>query len=523
MSKYRIHIDPPLPDRDQIARYQDFDSLYGRYQTHARFEFWRNLYRRPRNFALLVIIVAIGVLVFRSDQAADATASFRMHPPSDRLEIPQISRTISPAEAHDLRLTPALRVQIPAQAWQDSSGMVVKGPISLHHRVLEGAAEAFVAGVPRPDGQPVMSELHWVEIYATQQGRRLQLRTGYPLQVSWQRAEALTQPTVQRLDAGEQRWLSVETVVMDSLKPTALPRPERPAILDQVADTLPAKGAETPLPPSRPFGVSLSNPQDYPEFRPYQRVYWEAVPRPGTVDPWTSGLIEGENDWEEVSVRKQPVDGLYELRFSRVDAEGGIEIKRVAARPVFEAESEREAQRIWEQRQAAYQRGLAEHLRRDSLQRAWQERRAAARRAYETELAAWESAQLEPQAASWTVTYELPQTGLSGYWKGTKPEALRWEVAFPAAEPATQLLSSATLPWCYAVVGDRWLPLTITEKSIQLPVTETPPTLWWASDSLAYRWQVGSPGSAIERIPLDQVPTAAAWVAWLEGNSLESL
>jgi len=513
MNKYRIHIDPPLPDRDRIAGYKDFDALYGQYQTHTRFEFWRNLYRKPRNFALLAMVVAVGVLVFRSEEETATERPYRLFPATEQWDPTPEVRAVSSAEPTDLVLTPQIQVHIPAQAWQDSNGQVIEGPVALHHRVLIGPEKAFVAGVPRPREQATLQALHLVDIYATQDGRRLQLREGYPLQVSWQLTQKLPQIAGQRLDGDQQRWIPMDELSVAPLQTEASPKPQRPAILDQRADTLIAKGAKALSPPGRPFGVSLSNPEAYPEFRRYQKVYWEAVPRPGTVDPWEAGLTDQQNGWEDVSVRELPVTGLYELRFARVTAEGGIEMKRVTARPVFEAETDAQAQRIWEQRKAAYQRALVNHRRQDSLLRVQQERIAVARRAYEADLAAWEAARSKGADApsEWQLSYELEQTGVSGYWQQGEQVNLTQTVAFPSKEASNTLLP-ALKPWVYALSEDRWLPISINEDGGQLPDTEQAPTLWWVHEGTVYRWRTDD---AIEKKALTDFGSAAKLTAWL--------
>lgn len=526
MNKYRIHIDPPLPDRDRIAGYQDFDALYGQYQTHTRFEFWRNLYRKPRNFALLVMAVAVGVLVFRAEEKTQAERPYRLFPAATQLDVPPQTQALDPAQPHDLRLSPEVQLHIPAAAWQDSSGELVEGAIALHHRVLIGPEEAFVAGVPRPHAQSAIQALHLVDVYATQEGRRLQLREGYPLRVSWQLAQKFPQLAVQQLDEAKQRWIPLGNHRVAPQKAEARPKPERPAILDQRADTLIAKGAKAPTPPGRPFGVALSNPDAYPEFQQYQKVYWEPVPRPGTVDPWEAGLIQQQNGWEDVSVRNLPLPGLYELRFARVNAQGGMEMKRVAARPVFEAENDAEAQRIWEQRKAAYQRALVEHQRQDSMLRVQQDRVAAARRIYQADLAAWEAAQAEyPDAPSeWGLSYNLEKTGVSGYWDLSAEVEWGEGIDLPEAEESDfQFPVPALTPWCYAVSGGRWWPLAITDQEVRLPASAPDVILWWEADGVAYRWKVADQAAAIERRPLSDLSDGRSWIAWLNGMNPDAL
>ncbi|MEM7654629.1 MAG: hypothetical protein AAF399_00760, partial [Bacteroidota bacterium] len=72
MSKYKIHIDKPLPEPKQVARHKDFDSLYRDYQVNTRFDFWRNLYRKPTVFAAMVAGIAILFLVIQATESESA-------------------------------------------------------------------------------------------------------------------------------------------------------------------------------------------------------------------------------------------------------------------------------------------------------------------------------------------------------------------------------------------------------------------------------------------------------------------
>jgi len=64
MSKYKIHIDKSLPDSEQVKRHQDFERLYGRYESATRFGFWRRLLRKPRLFGSVVLLGIVLWLVF---------------------------------------------------------------------------------------------------------------------------------------------------------------------------------------------------------------------------------------------------------------------------------------------------------------------------------------------------------------------------------------------------------------------------------------------------------------------------
>lgn len=525
MNKYRIHIDPPSPSRERIQRYQDFDSLYDHYQTHTRFEFWRNLYRKPRNFAVLVLVATVGALVFQANETSEEPARpYRLFPAQVRLDLPSTQLALPSDAPHTLSLTPQVSLQVPAQPWQDSSGGVVSGPVQLHYRTLRQPAELYLAGVPHPRrNQQPLSEMHLLEVYATQANQRLFLREGYALGVSWNLPQQLTEASVQQLDANQGAWLPIPEVNWTKQATPVPPRPSRPAVLDQQADTLVAKGAAAPQAPRRPFGVKVQNPEAYPEFKGYAKVYWEHVPRRGTVNPWQAGLIDPKNGWEDVAVRRLPRRDLYELRFTRTGPEGGLEVKRVTARPLFEASNEAEAQAIWAERQARYRVAATRATQADSLRVARQAEVAAIRRRYADALATWEAARARAEAATATyqLRYDLSQLGVSGFWQ-VQPaagEGVSLQLTQPGGEPLR--LTEDLLPWCYAVQGDRWLPVRATDAGVE--VMGAPPFLLWWTDvnGLSYRYTVLDTAKALR--PTAHTTLAAfdqpqAWMQWLRAD-----
>jgi hypothetical protein len=526
MDKYRIHIDPPLPDRERIARYQNFDSLYGQYQSHTRFEFWRNLYRKPRNFALLAMVVALGVLVFRANEPTAAPRPYQLMPAQADLDIPRRAQTLSVSEAHDINVSPAVKVNLPAQAWQDGAGQLVQGTVELHYRTMIDPAALFVAGVPRPRNHQPMANIHLVEVYATQAGQRLYLREGYPLGITWELSDRPAQARVAQLPDQADAWVAISELVWEERASVVEPRPAQPAILDRATDTLISKGAKAPSPPSRPFGVKLTNPTDFPEFSRYEKVFWEHVPRPGTVDPWHAGLVGPTHHWEEVSVRRLPQQGLYELRFSRVSPDGGLEVKRVAARPMFEAANEAEAQAIWAERQATYRVARAQSARQDSLHTAQQREFEAARQRYSAEVAAWEARQQESStAAGVRLRYELTQPGVSGFWESL-PAATKRQVQLNSPDGSSLPLVPSLAPWCYAVQGDTLLPLQVHEKGHLDLQGDGSIKLWWVTDGVGYRFQADDAREGNQPLPpiasqalADWTGDLSAWLSWWRGEA----
>ncbi len=466
MANYRIHIDPSPPDPAVVERNQDFEALYRDYQAQRRFEFWRNLYRKPRNFVVLIMLVSVGSLVFWADEEVPPRAYALHSAPGTAAPAWQVAER-DPANSTELALRQGVSLEIPAQAWADSSGPVVAGPIQLHYRLIEGPADAFAAGVPRPwDSTEALTGLRLLEVYATQGARRLTLRQGHPIKVSWALAERHPQLRVSRLDTGAARWQPIEgcqwqpKAAAKAAPPVPPPPPE---VRDEVADTLIAKSARRPTPPPRPFGNRPRNIDDFPQLRGLEKVYWAHLPQPGSSDPWASGLIDAERPWNDIRIRALAAD-RYELRFARVSPEGGMEVRRVIARPLLQADSDAEAWAWYQEQKAQYRAQMAAMARADSLRIEW----ARKQQAYEQALAQWQARPAETDVdttTAGTLSYALAYTGVSGLWVALPaPSAVR--TVSPQAEAGP--VARAWQPWYYAVQGDTLWPVWVEEKQLRV-------------------------------------------------------
>ena len=162
----------------------------------------------------------------------------------------------------------------------------------------------------------------------------------------------------------------------------ALPdRPEPPAELlalaDPETDILVSKSMNPdflPQKPGRPFGVKVANLDEYPAFRGFEKVYWEY-------------MGNSANPWEERSYRVRDKAGkmlefglsptradAFELTFARQTASGGVEFRKVIARPMFKAKTQAEADQLYQERyrdyQAAVQQRQAEIAEREATLKA---------------------------------------------------------------------------------------------------------------------------------------------------------
>ncbi|MEM7373484.1 MAG: hypothetical protein AAF587_32960 [Bacteroidota bacterium] len=407
MTKYKIHIDKPLPDSTRIAQHKDFDSLYQQYQVHTRFEFWRNLYRKPRYFAAVVGIVAILFLVVEVPQ--ESSLPPLIEAPIESIKLPFVQKEIQSDAQTRMKIGENWELVIPPEAFMDpESEAIVAGPIQLEVREFHDPADLFIAGISMNDDSMAHMEglesLTLLEVQARQDGKLIALRKS--LEAVYYTGDTSTGFDVFQLDTVSRSWLNqgkdqLQLVVLPPDSSHILPRPTRPELLAMIDleendQMIPRAAKPIPQKPGKPFGVKVRNLKDYPEFRGFEKVYWEYVEMTESVNPWTEGLIGEGKGWEDVRIKRMPTrpDG-FELKFAKQTEEGDLMFRTVIAKPMFEARTQEEADRIYQERYRAYQKAVQERLQAAEEQRELEMQILHAKNAYADSLSKWEASTLD--------------------------------------------------------------------------------------------------------------------------------
>ncbi|MDX2250537.1 MAG: hypothetical protein SF052_27395 [Bacteroidia bacterium] len=388
MSNYKINIDKPLPDSETINRHKNFDGVYDQYQVTKRFEFWRNLYRKPTYFAAVAAAIAIIFLVFDTvDEEIRPEKIIPKLAPLTASDPDVMILNINAEKAFSFESSTCSKVQIPAHAFTGPDDEPVSGQVEIRYRELrnESTAEANSLGV--------------VEILCSQKGYALKLRKNAFIDVSFFSEDTTSGYNVFALNETRDNWAAAGAteVLLADATPRGISKPERPAstyILDQVNDQLIAKSITPILPkPGKPFEVKISNHRDFPEFRNTGKTYWEYLEKPGSVNPWEEGLL-GENiAGYEVKARKTSARE-YELRFTQTDASGQILTQIVFATPMAEVNTPEEAEALYRQNYRAWENSREELRQQAEARRREQEKIAAAEREYQIyqqKLREWEA------------------------------------------------------------------------------------------------------------------------------------
>ena len=272
MPRYNIHIDRELPGPEQIARHKDFKKLYGNYQTATRFRFWRELRTNPRYFATLVMLVAVGALVWQTFQADAAALQPHVKAPFTQ-NIPYNTVNIPVAEGADIEAG-RLKLSVPPLAWADSSGTAIAdGEIRIDYRVLEDPADFFIAGVPM--NMPPSPELEAqyieakpvIELRAFRGEERVHILEGVNVLLSFDARSTDSSLTTYWLDEDQRGWISYKT-------------PERELLFDQQA-LLPSLPPRPKLRAPIPLGSKGGAPPEFMEADnsdyPARLSAWEAI------------------------------------------------------------------------------------------------------------------------------------------------------------------------------------------------------------------------------------------------------
>jgi hypothetical protein len=201
--KYKINIDQPLPSDDKIGRHKDFGRILADYHNLTQPIYRKPLYKNPKAFLGVVMIVTIALLVFwaveeedqekaKQEQMEKWTTEMRLaqensflKPPVPVLQVPAVKMEADAAQSQVLKLPNGLEVKVPADAFETEDGKPVTGNVDVEVRTLQSPAEMIAMGLPMEARNRLIHPLFVVDVKATQGGAQLRLRTGKVLDVQW--------------------------------------------------------------------------------------------------------------------------------------------------------------------------------------------------------------------------------------------------------------------------------------------------------------------------------------------------
>ncbi len=395
-NRYNFKLNQPPPSDEQIARHQDFDALLGQLESGKKNGggLVRTLYwLAPLAAAAVAGWMLFGHLLMTAESDPyfeEAQAYFDskpfVNPPLPNLEAKFVSKKFNAFEGGSFVYENGSRVVIPKAAFINEAGEVIGGEVEIKFKEYHDYVDFFLSGIPMHydslDTRYQLESAGMMELYAEQDGKRLNVAPGKEIQVElqgevWvptQSPNQLPKFNIYHLNVDRKNWKyegvdklswADELPDLNNLKATAQKsyskeltqiEKERSAALLNAE-----KGAGKPVAPREPkltkeddvtFDLAF-NEFDDPSLaglkEQYEGTLWKVVDNEQAFNQNVAAGVQ----WEDMDLKK-----LNELDFELTLYSGGNSIK-VIVNPVLTGSDLVEAQNLYKSAFAKYQAELA--------------------------------------------------------------------------------------------------------------------------------------------------------------------
>ncbi len=233
--KYKINIDQPVPSDDKIAQHKDFGRILADYRNLTEPIYNRPLYKNPKAFMGLALILTIAFLVFwavekeekdKANATVELPAEIKMaeensflKPPLQALSVPSLRLKADFAKPQKLTLPQGLVLSVPANAFEGENGDAVTGDVELVVRNTAQPADWIAMGLPMQTDKSMISPMLVLDIQAMQSGKPLRLKPGQKISIEREVAPDFGKAqSVFTLDTKARTWIGGQN---DGIQPIA--------------------------------------------------------------------------------------------------------------------------------------------------------------------------------------------------------------------------------------------------------------------------------------------------------------
>lgn len=398
MKNYKINTNrEPLSEAD-IQAGQNFEQVLKGYKAikppfYKAAKFWFG------SGAVLVATVA-AVLLFKglnpADNLSEPTRNF-IQPPIAEADITYTTYNLVAGTDSVLEYKTGSKINVPANAFTDENGNVVKGPVQLSYREFHDVADVFLAGIPMTydsAGETYHFETAgMMDISASQNGKPL--RTNPQALITVQLASKNQEDRFNSyyLDTVAKQWVylansnypvaSEALNESDSLPASAMPvqapktsndaqlKAQSPAYR-KVCEEIAEVEKEKPVAPKKAekkkprFSIKVDE-KEFPELSAYNNLKFQVVDETG-YDPKKANVV-----WEDVQLKRVAGTLNYEITFIK-----RTETYSVIAAPAVDEKDYEAAKKIFDEKYAEYTQKLAERKAEQArLKKEWEEKAKA--------------------------------------------------------------------------------------------------------------------------------------------------
>jgi len=386
---YHTITQQQMPSQQEVETYKDFDKLLATYQTQTVKEGKiRNIfpYWLLASFAVAASLAGVyffwqGNTINTESYFQQQSAYFQQKPfidrPFENIEPAVADFNINVSETIKVTSPKGTTLTFPEQAFQDENGRLVQGEVRVRFYEFHDQVDIFLSGIPMSydslGTNYAMQSAGVLEIYAEQNGKRLQLVDNKSINVSLASTVALPKHNeipsfnVYQLDVNAKKWVYQELNAISKLasltsstNETAnthkeIAQQEREAIAnltlslpEPVAPVAPVKRNKNLPTLELDFLESLTSAAKALRAQ-YDGAVWQLTETSPAL-PQDAGKVE----WEDATITLLSEDNkVYELVLISQQRR-----EKLFITPVLPSKAFAEAMKVYEQEKAAYEIAL---------------------------------------------------------------------------------------------------------------------------------------------------------------------
>ena len=222
-NNYKINLNPKEPSSEEIARHQDFAALLKQFEEDKKGVVampsqktkrsarvlplkTRNLYYIGSAVAAAVLLLLVFIPAIQQNKSIDPASYFAQRPYVDPpvinndIEIDTKVFTVAVNQGGVYEYDKGSRLIVPAAAFANDYGQLIGGEVQIHYRELHDHVDFFVGGIPMSYDSTTIEYLlesgGMIEIYAEQNGERVQLADGKSIEVELVSDMLLPDPSI---------------------------------------------------------------------------------------------------------------------------------------------------------------------------------------------------------------------------------------------------------------------------------------------------------------------------------------
>lgn len=383
MKNFKINTNrPPLTDAD-LSSGKDFGQLMKSYNAMKTPFFKTAKFWFGSGAALVTTVAAVVILsqTLKKDSVNEALIPPFINPPIVEADIKSAVYVLEAEKDSIIDYITGSQILVPANAFLDESGNVVKGKVELSYREFHNVADVFLAGIPMTydsAGETYHFETAgMMEIAATQNGKPLHTNPSALIQVKMVSDKKEDRFNTYYLDTTKKRWEYVsesnfikneEPLTANAQEPVTETKPKKnnkklsgdealkqqSAEYRQLCQAVEDVEKEKPVAPKKAekkkarFSIKVDE-KEFPELAEYNNLKFEVV-NEKEYDPKQAQVL-----WEDVQMKRAEGSMNYEITFSK-----GKTSYSIIATPALEDKDYDAAKKVFDAKYKDYEIKLAQ-------------------------------------------------------------------------------------------------------------------------------------------------------------------